>query len=157
MSSYPQERQRERVTGRRFLSSLPGVDHGKYVCLHRKLMYGKAAQVIFPVDFPDPTAFTHKCMCESATWVSKTAVRTPWARIVSFTSAPHWENHKISGLKPKNNDCQSVIFTGKIDRKHVLACLYGSHMLSTAQTSILTLTLSFLPLLRRPTRGVFDK
>ena len=73
----------------------------------------KAAEAIFPVDFPALTACTRKCICECATCVPKTAERVPWTRIVSFASASHWEHHEISARKPKTMTVKVMYSRGK--------------------------------------------
>ena len=83
----------------------------------------KAAEAIFPVDFPALTAFTRKCICARATCVTKTAVRVPFSRIVSFARAPQCPPHKISARNPKTMTVSVLYSWGKIDSKQVLASL----------------------------------
>ena len=73
----------------------------------------KTTEVIFPVDFPALTTWTHKYMCLCVTWVSKTVPRVPRSRIVSFASAPHWEHHEISALNPTTMTVKVLYSRGK--------------------------------------------
>ena len=67
----------------------------------RPSLCDKFTEAIFPVDFPVLTPWTGKCICPHASCVSKTVLHTSCVRVFSFSSAPHWEHHKISALKPK--------------------------------------------------------
>jgi hypothetical protein len=60
----------------------------------------KVAGAIFPVDFPAQTAGTLQCICARVSYVSKTAVRGPFSRMLSSASASHFERNKISALNP---------------------------------------------------------